>query len=302
MATNPGFEFANAEKKFYAAKDDEDKIEALKEMLKYVPKHKSAEALRANLRTRYKKLRQEMTKKAKKSSGKKGIKKEVMQAVLVGLTNAGKSSILKSLTNAQPKIASYGYTTIEPLIGTLHYQGCNIQLIDMPPIGSDYFDRGVVNNADTLLIVVEKINEIKYIFDSIKNPHAKRIVIFNKIDMHDEETRRKIRETLRTKKYNFAIISTYTEEGLDELKEKILNSFDVIRVYTKHQGKRENLDIPVVLQSNSTLKDVAEKILHGYSKKVKFAKIWGPSSKFPGQQVGLKHEVKDKDIVEFFTE
>ena len=49
---------------------------------------------------------------------------------------------------------------------------------------------------------------------------------------------------------------------------------------------------------NSTLKDVAEKIFHSYSKKVKFAKITGPSSKFPNQKVGLKHVVKDKDIVE----
>ena len=58
----------------------------------------------------------------------------------------------------------------------------------------------------------------------------------------------------------------------------------------------------VVLQNNSTLKDLAEKILHGYSKKVKYAKVTGPSSKFKNQKVGLKHVVKDKDIVEFITE
>ena len=52
----------------------------------------------------------------------------------------------------------------------------------------------------------------------------------------------------------------------------------------------------------STLENVAEKVLHGYSKKVKFAKITGPSSKFTDQKVGLKHIVKDKDIVEFVTD
>ena len=58
----------------------------------------------------------------------------------------------------------------------------------------------------------------------------------------------------------------------------------------------------MVLTPNSTLKDVAEKVLHGYSEKVKYAKITGPSSKFVGQRVGLKHIVKDRDVVEFFTE
>ena len=89
----------------------------------------------------------------------------------------------------------------------------------------------------------------------------------------------------------------------DLLKEKILKSFNFIRVYTKHSGKKEKLDkVPIILHPESTLQEVAEKILHGYSKKVKYAKVTGPSAKFLGQKVGLKHKVKDKDIVEFFTE
>jgi len=84
------------------------------------------------------------------------------------------------------------------------------------------------------------------------------------------------------------------------LKEKIFNSFNAIRIYTRQPGKKED-NVPVILKPNSTVEAVAEKILKGYSKKVKFAKVTGPSSKFAGQQVGLKHIVKDKDIVEFYT-
>ena len=90
---------------------------------------------------------------------------------------------------------------------------------------------------------------------------------------------------------------------LQHLKEKIFKSFDIIRVYTKHPGRKEKSDnAPVILPPNSTLYEVAEKILHGYSKKVIYAKITGPSCKFPNQKIGLKHIVKDKDVVEFFTE
>ncbi|MEK6872200.1 MAG: GTPase [Nanoarchaeota archaeon] len=304
MTTNPGFEFANAEKKFHRAQTDKEKLEALEEMLRFVPKHKSAEALRANLRTRYKKLKQEFSKKSKKKTAKKGFKKEEMQTVLVGLTNVGKSSLLKVLTNAQPKIASYGFTTQVAEIGILHYQGCNIQIIDMPPIASDNFDRGIVYNADTVLLVVEKMQEIPIVLEALaKNEEQKKIIVFNKIEKFDGETKRKIIETLKTKRYNFVLVSTITKEGIQELKEKIIHSFNVLRIYTRHQGKdKAKEDIPIILYPGANLKDVAEKILHGYSKKVKYAKIWGPSSKFSGQQVGLKHVVKDKDIVEFFTE
>ena len=302
MPINVHPEYIEAEKEYNKANTDEERLVALELMTRTMPKHKSAEAFRKNIRTRYKKLKQEMQIKKKKSGSKKGIKKEQLQAVLVGLTNSGKSSILKAITNAQPKIASYGFTTTKPEIGTINYEGCNIQLIDLPPVASETFDKGILNNADTILIVIEKIYEIKPILDLIKqNKNAEKIIVFNKIDLHDEDTKRKVKETLRSKKYNFALISTKTDEDLEDLKEKIFKTFPIIRVYTKHPGKRED-NRPVILHLNANLKDVAEKILHGYSQKVKYAKITGPSAKFKNQKIGLKHVVKDKDIVEFVTD
>ena len=302
MPINAHPEYINAEAEYHQASTTEQKLLALEKMMRFMPKHKGAETLRKNIRTRYKKLKQELETKKKKSKGKKGIKKEDLQAVLVGLTNSGKSSVLQTLTNAQPKIASYGFTTLRPEIGTLNYQGCNIQIIDLPPISSENFDKGIVNNADTLLIVVEKIHEIKPTLDLLKqNKNTKKIIVFNKIDLYNEETKRKILETLRSKRYNFIIISCRTTEGIQDLKEKIFKSFNIIRIYTKKQGGKQD-NVPVILPPNSTLKDVAEKILHGYSKKVKFAKISGPSSKFANQKIGLSHVVKDKDVVELITE
>jgi len=304
MPVNAHPEYLNAEKEYHEAATDEDRLLALEKMMRFMPKHKSAESLRKNIRNRYKKLKSEFLKKSRKKSGQKGIKKGELQAVLVGLTNAGKSSILSSITNATPRIASYGFTTNQPEIGTLTYQGASIQIIDLPPIASENFEQGLVNSADTILIVAEKLHEIQPIIDQIKNKvtkDKKKIIIFNKIDVYNENTKRKISETLRSKKYNFVMISTNTKEGLENLKEKILKSFNIIRIYTRQPGSKHDT-VPVILPPGSNLEDVAEKVLHGYSKKIKHTKIWGPSSKFAGQQVGLKHIVKDKDIVEFYTE
>jgi ribosome-interacting GTPase 1 len=57
----------------------------------------------------------------------------------------------------------------------------------------------------------------------------------------------------------------------------------------------------MILPVNSTLKDAIEKIRKGMSERVKRSRVWGPSSKFGGQVIGLDHVMKDKDIVEFTT-
>ncbi len=96
------------------------------------------------------------------------------------------------------------------------------------------------------------------------------------------------------------VISAKTGENLNELKERIFADFNRIRVYTKEPGKNRS-EKPVILDLNSTVKDIAEKILKGFSKKVMETRIWGPSSKFSGQKVGLNHVLKDMDVVEFKT-
>ena len=297
-STNQSPFYQKAQGKFLTAQTDEERIEALEEMIKECPKHKSSENMLANLRTRYKKLKSKIdkTKKSGKSS-RIGIKKEDMQAVILGVTNSGKSALLSLLTNAKPIISETKFSTTQPVIGMMKHAGTQVQLIENPAIFSEYYDKGLTNSADTILILITNLNQIKDIEILLEKSKAKRIIIFNE---KEKIEKRKLESTLKSKKYNFVIINIHTKENIEELKEKIFQSFDKIRVYTKEPGK-EKSSKPIILKPNSTVKDVAEKILHGFSKQVKETKIWGPSSKFPGQKIGLKHKLKDLDVVEFKT-
>lgn len=304
MPVNASYEFAIAEKKFLAAQTDEEKLEGLKEMIRTVPKHKSSENIVANLRTRYKKLQEKIEKVKKIKRGAKSkfsIKKGDMQAALVGLTNSGKSSILKILTNVNPTIAPYAFTTQSPEVGMLYYENCQIQIIDLPPIGSDNFDMGIVNTSDTALIVVEKISDIPEVEKALVKFKGGRIIVFNKIDELDENARRKTFETLRSKKYDFVMISSKTGENIEELKEKIFRSFNKMRIYTKSPTQKEPDNAPIIMPLNSIVENIAKIIFKGKLEIIKKIKIWGPSSKFGGQEVGIKHVLKDKDILEFST-
>ena len=150
------------------------------------------------------------------------------------------------------------------------------------------------------MIIVTDFNQIQEIEKGLGRTTDKKIIVFNKIDTLSEEERRKIFSKLQSKKYNFILISTITKEGIEKLKEKLFQSFDKIRIYTKEPGK-EKSNNPVILEKNLNVKDVAEKISKGFSLRVKETKIWGPSSKFAGQKVGLTHVLKDLDVVEFKT-
>jgi uncharacterized protein len=301
MPVNANPEYASAEKAYLEAQTIEEKIERLEQMLVVAPKHKSSENLLANLKTRLKKLleQKEKQKKSGKSS-REGIRKEDMQAVLIGKTNSGKSSILSILTNAKPSIKNTSFTTLIPTIGMASLEGTSVQLIENPAIDSDFYDKGLPHTADTLLIIVTSLKEIPEILKKVEKHPCKKIIVFNKIDLFSFEEKRKIQANLQSKKYNWVTISAKNEEGIKELKEKIFNSFDKMRIYTKEPGK-EKSERPVIMNPEATVKDIAEKILKGFSQRIKETKIWGPSSKFSGQKVGLSHVLKDLDVVEFKT-
>jgi ribosome-interacting GTPase 1 len=300
-STNQSPEYLTAQKKYFLAVSDEEKLLCLEEMIRTAPKHKGGESMRANLRTRYKKLKESIETKrlVRKKAGKRdGIKKEDMQAVLIGLTNSGKSSLLSVLTNAKPLISQFEFTTKSYKIGTLNYQGASIQVIDMPATNFESFDFGISNSTDLLIILITSPNEIEKISPYLQKSIAKKIIVLNKIDLLSSAELRKYSSYLQSKKYNFCVISTKTNEGISELKEKIFLSFDKIRVYTKEPGKKSSPD-PIILDIGDNVRDVAEKIRKHLSLHIKEARVTGPSSKFPNQIVSTSHILKDKDIVEF---
>ena len=301
MPINASYEYFNAEKAYLEAKTIDEKIQKLEELIKAAPKHKSSENLLKELRTRLKKL-QEKKEKSKKSgkSTKKSIRKEGFQCVILGLPNSGKSSLLTKLTNAQPKISPYAFTTSQPEIGTMLYQEVKAQIIDLPSIGSENLDQGLINTADCTILVIEYLNDLEKITPYLSKNQGQKIIAINKSDLLNNEQQRKLEATIKSKKLNAILISTITNQNIELLKQRIFEQMHVMRIYTKEPGKPLS-NIPFILKENSTVKDIAESILKGLSNKIKETRITGPSSKFPNQKVGLSHILKDKDIIEFRT-
>ena len=300
MPINASHEYFSAEKEYLKAETMDDKIYWLEELIRAAPKHKGSENLLAELKTRLKKFKEKAEKLKKKSGGKKGIRKEGFQFVLVGFPSRGKSSLLAALTNANPKITEYDFSTTHPEIGTMSYHGVKAQIVDLPSFGSENFDVGITNNADCLLLFIENLEEKDMAEKFISRSRAPRIIVFNKSDLLSTEEKRKLEAKIKSKKLEAVIISAKNKLGLENLQELMLKKMKVMRIFLKEPGKQFTSE-PLVIKEGSTLKDAAEQILKGFSQKVKETRVTGPSSKFPNQKIGLSHKLKDRDVVEFHT-
>lgn len=302
-STNQSPFYKKAEVDFLNAKSDEERIECLEIMIRECPKHKGAEKMLAGLKTRYKKLTEGLERQKKSGKTKvKGIKKEDMQVIILGFPNSGKSSLFKALTNQSVRISATPYSTFETTIAMTNYEDVKIQTIDNPPFPNE--NRSLVNSADVILLVIDNLDQIKESEKYLTRARGQLIIIFNKSDLLNETEKRKLEATLKSKfkdKITFILSAEHpNKEIIESLKKKMFEFFPIIRVYTK-EPKKEPSKEPMILDKGATLKDVADRILKGKTQSIKRARIWGPSSKFGGQTIGLEHELKDKDVIEFQT-
>jgi len=287
MPINAGPEYFLAEKKYLQAKTREEKIAALQEMIKTLPKHKGTEKQLALLRKRLAKVKSQKSVKAKSKPRFSIRKLGSAQVCILGLTNSGKSSLLKALTGKDVEIADYPYTTKEPVVGMMPFGDVQIQLIEIPST-FDSESMSLLHNCDGIVVLLDAENpdeQKKELTNILKQRYLmdkKILFVVNKSDLEPGS--------------KYIEISVKEKTGLEELKEKIWNNLDLIRVFTKSPGKPKVVP-PITLRKGSSVRDVARIVHKDFLKNFKFARIFN-DSKFSGSSVGLDYKLKDLDVVE----
>jgi len=159
---------------------------------------------------------------------------------LIGLPNAGKSTLLSKLTAATPKIASYAFTTLEPNLGVMHHKGKEVVIADLPGLieGAskgkglgDLFLRHVERTKILFhLVSIESgdpISDLKTIDSELKKYSEKlinkpQVYLLTKIDIVDLEEYKNKLSLFKKKKVKIFPISSITSDGLEELKDEII--------------------------------------------------------------------------------
>ena len=168
--------------------------------------------------------------------------KTIADIGIIGLPNAGKSSLLASITNANPKISNYEFTTLNPNLGVASYDNKEITIADIPGLiegahrgtglGINFLNH--IERCNTLLHLIDITNyDLQIAYNQVKNElrnyspdllKKKEIIVFNKVDLIDEKLAKEIIDEF-SKKFNGEILTltTLKKESISKIKAKLIS-------------------------------------------------------------------------------
>ena len=167
--------------------------------------------------------------------------KTIADVGIIGLPNAGKSSLLAAVTNANPKIANYQFTTLNPNLGVARYDNKEITLADIPGL-IEGAHKGIglgikflkhIERCKSLLHMIDVTNQdLKKSYYQVKNEiknystklsKKKELIVLNKIDLIDEiSLKKRIKELKKNIKSEIITLSTLKRNSVAKIKAKLI--------------------------------------------------------------------------------
>ena len=168
--------------------------------------------------------------------------KTIADIGIIGLPNAGKSSLLAAMTNATPKIANYQFTTLNPNLGVVSYDNKEITIADIPGLiegahegtglGTQFLKH--IERCKSLLHLIDITNEnLDKSYSQVKNElknysskllKKKELIVLNKTDLIGEDiTKEIVNEFSKNKNCEILTLSTLKKDSISKLKAKLIS-------------------------------------------------------------------------------
>jgi GTP-binding protein len=168
--------------------------------------------------------------------------KTIADIGIIGLPNAGKSSLLAAVTNANPKIANYQFTTLNPNLGVATYDNKEITLADIPGLiegahkgtglGTQFLKH--IERCKSLLHLIditnenliESYNQVKKELQNYSSELTKKkeLIVLNKIDLVNEDVvKKKIKDFSKNNKSEVLTLSTLKKNSVSKIKSKLIS-------------------------------------------------------------------------------
>ena len=168
--------------------------------------------------------------------------KTIADIGIIGLPNAGKSSLLAAITNANPKIANYRFTTLNPNLGVASYDDKEITIADIPGLvegAHEGVGLGIqflkhIERCKSLLHLIDITNlDLNESYEQVKNElksysskliDKKELVVLNKIDLVDEDTVKDVIDYFsKGKNCEIMTMTTLEKDSISKIKAKLLS-------------------------------------------------------------------------------
>ena len=168
--------------------------------------------------------------------------KTIADIGIIGLPNAGKSSLLAAITNANPKIANYQFTTLNPNLGVASYDDKEVTLADIPGLiegahegtglGTKFLKH--IERCKSLLHLIDITNDdLKKSYNQVKKElrnyskdliKKKELIVLNKIDLLDKDIVKKtVKNFSKDKNCEVLTLSTLEKDSISKIKAKLIS-------------------------------------------------------------------------------
>jgi len=152
-------------------------------------------------------------------------------------------------------------------------------------------------NAD---VVIEEDLDSDRLIDAVmaNRKYVSALALVNKIDLLSRGGLEKVKAYVSENVEEEVMYISAAKGDLEPLKRKIFEKLNLIRVYLKPRGEKVvDRKEPMVLRRGSTVADLCRRIHGELVRNFRYARVWGRSTKYPGQRVGATHELADGDVV-----
>ncbi|MDY9925821.1 GTP-binding protein [Methanosarcina sp.] len=153
-------------------------------------------------------------------------------------------------------------------------------------------DEYKIHNAHVLIrenITVDQLIDV--VLDN--RSYVSSLIVVNKVDLGYPQ----LIEECQKMYPNSIFISAHKGTNIEALKDAIYDCLGFIRVYLKPQGEPADMEEPLIVMSGTNIGQICDRLHRDFRRKFRYAQIWGPSAKHPGQRVGLDHTMQDEDIL-----
>ncbi|MBD3347687.1 MAG: TGS domain-containing protein [Candidatus Eisenbacteria bacterium] len=251
-------------------------------------------------------------------------KRGLGSVALVGLPNSGKSTLASSLSGSVVESADYPFSTLKPNVVMMRSGEIAFEIIDLPPVANEPIStlsyssglKEAVRNATllglvidltgdverSLLILEERLGEmgVRPVYGRAEaaggaDGDCRRSMIFA---TRADVAREGARDTPRRLRPGASVtLHPLEDDGFDDAVEKLCALLGMIVVAARDPAEPEE-PVTYALREGATVRDLADRVHHELARRARRAKVWGASAAFPGQEVGLDHELSPGDVVE----
>ena len=238
-------------------------------------------------------------------------KRGLAEIALVGLPNAGKTSVLNALTGAAAEVADYPYTTLIPNIGMFVPGGFEFEMVDLPPFPEGtleevHYTPGLKEaclNATFLCAVVDLSADYELHVDALRGQLGEigadepAVMLGTRADTAGPDALASLRALCAgTPVFGFPF-----GEGEERAVAEVFCGLTGRIVVGARDPVSKEEPLAYAVPEGASVLDLAVQIHKDLASRARKARVWGPSASFEGQEVGMDHVLSPGDTVEILS-